>query len=305
MKNTKIFLIAALLGSVLAGCQTEIEIEPVEKPVDNTLWTFTVTAAMNPGTKAMSLDGNTLKAYWEEGEIVGVYLGSTKVGTLSVSQINNGEATSAELSGILSGIDGLTTSDSFFLVFPDKEKLTYLGQDGSSPADESKTMANNFDYALATVDISEINTSTHVITAEGNADFTSLQSIYRLRFKDSDGYFKVNSIAITASQNGLVRTMGPVNDLTASDCGTLTMMPTVSPSDNFYYMAIRNENTSNDDTYSFTVVRSTDNAVFEGTKDIGFSVLKKPAYIRVGVSVTQKTMEPDNANTIDSQVDVL
>lgn len=303
MKNSKIFLIAALLGTVLASCQKEVDVKE-EKPVETKGWSLTVNATMATTTKAMSLSGTELKSYWKADEAVGVYLGSTKLGTLTAGNITN-EGANAVLSGELTTIEGLSINSGIILVFPDKNVLTYLGQDGSAPG-ESTNLATNFDYAIATVAITDINTSTKMVTVGGPADFESLQSIYRLRFKESSTYFNVSSISITSSQNRLVRTMGPVNNLMDSDCGTLTIENTVNSADNYYYMAIRNENTNNDDTYSFTIVRSTDNAVLEGTKPIPADALSAPKYIPVSVSVSQKVMAQAAAtNTISADADVL
>lgn len=305
MKNTKIFLIAALLGSVMAGCQTEIAVEPVEKPVDNTPWTLTVNAAMDPVTKAMSLDGNTLKAYWADKEKVGVYLGGTKLGTIEVAEITNEPYnTEAILTGTLNTIEGLKVNDEIMLLFPDKDEnvWSYLGQDGSAPS-ESGTMAKGYDYATATLTVAGLDNDIKNVVPGGTATFANEQSVYRLRFKDNGTYFNVSSISLVASQNKIVRSRSYVDNAWTSACGVLTMDPTV-PSDNFYYMAIRNENTSENDNYTFTVIRSSDNAVLEGVKAIPAEALAKPSYIPTSVAVTQKTLE-QASGTISNASDVL
>ena len=306
MKNTKVFLIAALLGTVLASCQKEVEVKE-EKPVDaNKGWTLTVKASMEQTTKAMSLNGTELKSYWGENEKVAVYLGTTKLGTLEAGNITNGGA-NAVLSGELDSVAGVDTQTMLTLIFPDVDDftMTYLGQDGSAPSEGSK-LAKNFDYAMAYIHVDGVNTSTNELTVSEAATFQSQQSIYRLRFKENGGsYFNVKTISITASQNMLVRTR--YGGVTPNDCGVLTMDPDPTViSGSFYYMAILNENNSQDDVYTFTVVRSTDNAVLEGTKNIPAGALANPTYIPTGVTVTQKTVEQAAAgNTIDNDTDVL
>jgi len=302
MKNTKIFLIAALLGTVLASCQKEVEIKTDENPVEEQGWTLTVNASMGQDTKAMSLEGTTLKSYWKEGDAVGVYLQGTKLGTITAGNITNGGA-DAVLSGVLTTVAGVSNFTVITLIFPDKDEWTYLGQDGSAPSEDG-TMAKNFDYAMTTATVDVVDTDNKVLTINTNVKFESQQSIYRLRFRDGGSYFNVSSITLNAAQGLLVRThtlesygWNPVN-------GTLTMTPTVTPSDNFYYMAIKNENNANDDVYTFTVVRSSDNAVLEGTKNIPAGALANPSYIPANVIVSQKAMAP-KTETIDDPVEVL
>ena len=302
MKNTKIFLIAALLGTVLASCQKEVEVKTDENPVEEQGWTLTVNASMGQDTKAMSLEGTTLKSYWKEGDAVGVYLQGTKLGTITAGNITNGGA-DAVLSGVLTTVAGVSNFTVITLIFPDKDEWTYLGQDGSAPSEDG-TMAKNFDYAMTTATVDVVDTDNKVLTINTNVKFESQQSIYRLRFKDGGSYFNVSSITLNAAQGLLVCThtlesygWNPVN-------GTLTMTPTVTPSDNFYYMAIKNENNANDDVYTFTVVRSSDNAVLEGTKEIPAGALNKPRYIPTNVIVSQKAMAP-KSTTIDDPVEVL
>ena len=300
MKNTKIFLIAALLGTVLASCQKEVEVTTDEKPVEAQAWKLVVNATMVQDTKAMSLTGNDLKSYWKEGETVGVYIGSTKKGTLTAGEITN-DGANAVLSGELNDLEGVSAQSMLRLVFPDVDVMSYLGQDGSAPS-ESGTMATRYDYAMAYVSIESIDANTNVVTVASNAAFESQQSIYRLRFKDGSNYFQVSSITLSSDNNKLVRSR-PWSGI--SEWGTLTMKPTVTPSDNFYYMAIRNDNTSAEDVYTFTVVRSSDKALFEGAKTIPAAALASPTYIPTSVSVSQKAMAPISSTTIDVDTEVL
>lgn len=306
MKYTKIIFLAALLGTVLASCQKEVDVKPEEQPVVETKgWTLKVNATMDQTTKAMSLSGTELKSYWVENEKVAVYLGTTKLGTLEAGNITNNGA-NAVLSGELDSVTGVDTQTMLTLIFPDVDDftMTYLGQDGSAPSEDSK-LAKNFDYAMAYVSVDDVDSDTNEVTVGSDALFESQQSIYRLRFKTGGSYFNVKSISITDSQNCLVRTR--YGGSTPNDYGVLTMDPDPTViSDYFYYMAILNENTTLDDIYTFTVVRSTDNAVFEGTKTIPAAALAAPTYIPTGVTVSQKTVDQAAASTtITSDAEVL
>lgn len=300
MKYTKLFFLAALLGTVLASCQKEVDVKPEEQPVDKTGWTLTVNATMDSATKAMSLDGTTLKAYWKAGEAVGVYLGGTKLGTLTAGNITD-EGAKAVLSGILDTVEGLTVDSEIMLLFPDKDEWSYVGQDGSAPS-ESGTMATGYDYATSTLTVT--NLVDKKVTVDGSASFTNQQSVYRLKFKVGESIVAVKSIAISADADKLVRTRSYGSSDWESNCGPLTMDP-ATPEANLYYMAIRNDNTSAD-VYSFTVVRNSDNAVLEGTKNIPADALASPQYIPVSVTVSQKTVaQAAPATTITSDAEVL
>ena len=303
MKNTKIFLIAALLGTTLASCQKEASIKPSEdQPEAKAGWTLTVSATKDIDSKAMSWNGTELKAYWKEGEKVGVYFGDSKIGTLTAGSITN-EGQNAVLSGTLDNIDGLSENSSITLLFPDKDEWSYLGQDGSAPSDISK-LATDFDYATAKLTVSSLDTDTKKVTVSSAASFDNQQSVYRLGFKVSGAAVAVKSIFLTARENKLVVSRSFASGAWSSTRGTLSMEPSATPAGNLYFMAIRNENTSDDDSYTFTVVRSSDNAVLEGTKNIPADALKSPMYLPASVTVSQKVMS-QSASEIQQAEDVL
>ena len=302
MKHTKIFLIAALLGTVLASCQKEEEINntPDEQPEALTGWTLKVNATKVVDTKAMSLDGTTLNAYWKNGETVGVYFDGAKIGTLTAGDITNG-GQNAVLSGEMNTIEGLAVNSKIMLLYPDKSEWSYLGQDGTAPT-ESGSM-NGFDYATATLTVSNVNSTTKVITVSSAASFKNQQSVYRFGFKTGGSAFNVKSFSITSSQNKLVRTRTiAAGNEWASSFGSLSMEPTTSES--IYYMAIRNENTAAD-VYTFTVVRGSDNAVLEGTKSIPAGALAAPTFLNATVNVNQKVMASAPSGEIATETDVL
>ncbi len=302
MKTNRLYIFAALLGAVLVGCQKEENFID-EKPTEGKTWTLTVQATKDIDTKAMSLDGTTLKGYWIEGEAVGVYLGGTKLGTLTAGNITN-EGANAVLSGTLDSVEGVTENSELMLLFPDKSEWSYLGQDGTAPS-KSGTMATGFDYATATLTVSGIDGNT--LTVDAAANFVSQQSVYRLRVKDGSDAIAVSYLTVTASKDKLVQSRTYENSDWKSNYGTLTMNVTAEPTDNLYYMAIRNDytNTTEADAYTFFVVRKSDNAVLEGTRDIPAAALASPSYIPVSVSVSQKVMTQAKSGEISTVSDVL
>lgn len=305
MKNNKLIMVAALLGTVLAGCQKEEENKLTPETVTGG-WTLTVNATKGADTKAMSLSGNDLDAYWTEGEQVSVYLGGTKLGTLTAGSIGT-DAHEAVLSGELESVSGITMGSHLMLLFPDKadDQWTYLGQDGSAPS-ANGSMATGFDYASADLEIASVDPENRVISASGSVSFFNQQGIYRLGFKANNANFAVKFFNLVSSQHQLVRTRSFNGNAWESSFGSLTLVPAATPQDNLYYMAVRNDNNSVADSYSFLAVRATDNALLEGTKNIPAAALAAPKFLSATVNMSPKTFAPTaSETTISVATDVL
>ena len=303
MKTYKLYIVAALLGTVLAGCQMkELDFQPVEGPnASAQTWTLTVEAAQ---TKAMSLAGTTLSTYWTAGEKVAVYKADgTKIGTLLATP---GEpSTTATLKGELT-VDGIAAGNTIYLLFPgrDDNLWTYQGQDGSAPS-ESGTMATSFDYATASLTIDTVDDVNHVLTVDSKATFKNQQSVFRFGFKvgGAGEPIAVSSFTVSAAEGKLVRSRAFSAGSWASTFGSVTVEPTTVPG-NLYYTSLRNENTTTAEVLSFSVIRSSDSALLEGTKDVPVEALGDGLYLTANVSVSQKTLAP-SATTISDELEVL
>ena len=333
MKFNKLYLFAALMGTVLAGCQkTEEETQnPVEEPAVEQGWKLTVKARISNDTRAMSVGSVTdaqgthdiVNTYWKAGEKADVYVDNHLLGTLEVESVDNGIAT-------LTGDDIMIKEEETTLVaensvltllFPSREdhSWTYLGQDGSAPSEDG-TMATGFDYSTAALKVTSMNAGT-INTVGYNPDteqedeaptFKPEQSIYRVSFKDKgneNALVSVKSLTISSGQGKLVRnrTLGSTGWATQSeDFGALTLKPTVTPNDGIYWMAIRNESTSDDDdSYTFTIVDNA-NKLFIVDKTIPASVLTNATFISAkNIKVQQKAFAPESSGTISSSTDVL
>lgn len=305
MKNNKIFLIAALLGTTLVACQKEVEIQnPEEKtPAQEKGWTLTVQASKSGDTKAMETDSENekvLNAYWKNGEKVAVYLGGNLLGTIEVTTEDH--VNPATLSGEIS-VTGVAEGSTLTLLFPgrDDDSWTYLGQDGSA-------LPETFDYATASLTVGTKDDVNHTISATGNATFQNEQSIYRFGFKvgGTGDPIAIKSFIMNASQGQLVQSMKyESNAWVKNSYGALTLTPSSTPDDHLYWMALRNDHSGSADSYSFSVVGS-DNALYEGAQSIPANALNgNGKFINAKkISVTQKTMGPNSA-TIDDPNDVL
>ena len=306
MKFNKLYIIVALLGMVLAGCQKAEELAIAEKPAEETadadLWSLTIS---NVPTRAMELSGTNLNVYWKNGEEIAVYFGGTKIGSLTVSGAEKN--VKATLSGSVSKPVGLAVSSELMLLFPgrDDDKWTYEGQDGSAPS-EAGTMATKFDYAVSTLSVTEINDGAHTISASIASGFAQQQSVYRFGFKvgGAGDPIEVKTFTLSSNKNKLVATRTYGASDWESNYGALTVTSGAAPAGNLYYMSIRNENTSEDDTYSFTVVGG-DDALYTGTKVIPTAKLGNSKFLGPSVAVAQKVLAPAPSGTISTVGEVL
>lgn len=302
MKTNRLFLIAALLGTVLAGCQKAEELMPVEKPErtpsTEQYLSMTVQANLGVDSKALELDDDQLKTYWKQGEKVAVYFGGEKIGTLEVT--TETKATPATLSGKIKKVDGFENGSTLLLLSParDDEEWTYLGQDGSAPS-ESGSLATCFDYETATITASNVADNTVTVS---DATFSSEQSMFRLAFKvgDDPAPIAVSSFIVNSGQGKIVRGRTLGDNWTTSqteDYGSLTLTPSTASVGNIYYMAIRNEHTSGADDHLFFSVTGSDKTLYLGSKKIPQSYLGYEKFIGATVKLTQVDFTPKSSTT--------
>lgn len=277
MKKT-ILILAALLGAILwTGCQKieePIEEEPEvvvpEEPVGS--YTLTVEATKGAGTKALSLDGSTLNAYWSTGEKVAVYLSGTYKGLLTAT-VNPSDNTKAQLTGTLESIEGVVANAVLTLLFP-RSEWDYTGQNGAEPSADGD-LATKYDYAEATVTVATVDNTNLTITTTGGADFANQQSMYRFGFKvgGEGAQIAIKGFTVSSTNNALVRTrtwggsdwIDVPGSLSVEVAGGTLTLP---------YASLRNTRvgSGNGDTYSFSVIGD-DDALYLGSKDIPSSVM--------------------------------
>lgn len=307
MKNNKLYLIAALLGTVLAGCQiVEPEIVSTQDPETvveqpQVKYSFTLTASKSADTKALYLDGGNLNAYWKSTEKVKVYKaddGSTCIGTLDVAPGDGEKPTNATLSGEIN-IAGLAKDQELLLLIP-RESWNYSGQDGTLAGIEA-----NYDYATAIVTISSVDDVNNTVSAS-DATFENQQSIYKFAFSTGS---PLSVKSFTVSSPNLVQTHSWSGSAWVDAAGPISLTVAGGSSLAEVYVSLRNTNagSSIDDAYAFSVVGE-DNALYEGTKVIPGTVIEsygKGKYLGTTVAVSQKALAPAGSGTIDSELLVL
>lgn len=266
MKNNKLYIIAALLGVALVGCEKEELYSPNDNPEART-WKLVVQATKDVDSKALTVSENNLDAYWELEETVNVFYNGDVIGDLAVTAVSReGNVDVATLSGRISIPDGLSEGSKLYLLFPgrDDEEWNYLNQDGLT-----STIASQFDYASAELTVASLDSVNEVVEIQtGRASFTNEQSVYRLKFKVNNAAIHVESIVLTSAEDKLVSERTCSEGTWTSSYGALYMDPVSAPADDYYYMAIRNENDGPTNNYTFSAVGTSDNAYYEGTKSI-------------------------------------
>lgn len=301
MKTRHLIILLAL-----AACQPveiEFKIRPQEdgleqqNPADS-LATLTLEASKGADqgdtggqTKALDLVSGTpdrLDAYWKNTERVPVFKGDEMLGMLFVAPAEGVKPTSATLSGAITTTD-LHENDNLMLMIP-RDSWDYTGQPGTLASIET-----NYDYAVAAVTVDTIDGS--LITTTTGASFANQQSIYRFGFKVGGEYIDPKEFQVSASGGQLVQSVSYEGGAWTPLFGPLTVTPASAPGDHFYYVAIRNDHTS-DDTYTFTITGS-DDALYMASKAIPGSVLDAPGkFISAkNITATQPRFSPSAATT--------
>ena len=244
--------------------QQEIPQEQHSRPMAS----LTMTASKGEDeTKALSLDDNTLSAYWKSTERVQVYNASgANIGSLDVTPGEGEQPKSATLSGSID-VTGLQVGNFLALRIP-RDKWSYSGQKGLLTGEDS--IEQEYDYATAKVEISAIG-ETSVETSSA-AHFENAQSIYRFGFVAGGNPLQVKLFVIGSFNNKIVREI----EQGVTSHGALKLLPAAS-TDKLLYLSLRNESVSPEssgDTYRFMVVDSKQ-AAYLGTKAIPASVMDR------------------------------
>ena len=207
-----IYLLAALF-LVATACTKEdsvLDSSAVEKeqPVNNT-YTMTVDASLGEDvatTRALSLDGTTLKSTWEVNDEVTVY-NETQSADLGGTLKAQSAGASTTLSGTLSGT--IENGDVLTLKF---RSPNYASQNGTLAY-----IAANCDYAKADVTVSSVDGGN--VTTTGAAHFANQQAIVKFTLLDkgnSDAPLdETTKLAITIGSNSytITPTSAPKNEL--------------------------------------------------------------------------------------------
>ena len=147
--------------------------EVPEQTETNHSYTLTVNASKGEeGTRALSIDGNDIKATWAVGDVVTVYNASgTELGELTAQNGGANTTLTAELTTAPELNDELT--------------LKYLSPDYNSQEGTLASIAEKCDYATATVTVNSVTEEGAISTTD--AAFVNQQAIVKFTLKDKNG----------------------------------------------------------------------------------------------------------------------
>lgn len=281
-----ILILAALLGAFIwTGCQPLDDEQTLsERQPQTGSFTLCVNATKGADTKALTVTGTNLKPHWDGTETVCVYKKGvdTPIGTMTVTpQGNSTYKTSAKLSGTITC--DLRVNDELTLVILPGGAWNYTGQTGNPSS------LSDYDYATARVIVKAIE-GTQVSTV-ADATFVNEQSVYRFQF--TNGYtFSVKEFTVASDHNALAQTRSWNGSGWTSRYGYLTVQP-ASATNEYLYLAIRNENTTEDDILSFYVINSA-NILFTGNRTVSSAKLGNGRYLSTSssVSLSEFTLYP-------------
>ena len=293
------FLIFSLV--LLAACQQverdyDYQNTTVEGNRSSDSACLTVKAIKMVDTKALDLinvnDKDRLNAYWKNEETVNVFRNGTCIGALTVVPAAGDKPRIATLTGPLA-VSGLQEGNVLTLLIPGRadEKWDYTGQNGVLTG--ASSIEDSFDYATATVTIDKIVGTT--VTTTADAQFENQQSIYRLDFNKSVKWFSVSS-----NRNKLV-TSRSYSDGWTSAYGVLSV--SLASAASSPYLSLRNENTTEADTYTF-FVRDYNNNLLTGTKEIPADKLGNGQFLAPGIDLSAYSVPTQASGNISNTQDI-
>ncbi|MBO6096036.1 MAG: hypothetical protein J6P56_01820 [Bacteroidales bacterium] len=300
-------IIIPVLAVLFSACAKEPipapeeKTDPVEEKRTTTTevpYTFSILASRSEeGTKALELVPGTpdhINTYWAGNEKVKVYKDGTPLGMLDTFPEEGEKPSRATLSGSFI-TSGLAENDELALLIP-RETWDYTGQTGVLTG--SGNVEGLYAYAMATVTITAIAGNAVTTT---NASFHNLQSIYRFGFKRGGSYIDPKAFTVSAAGGKLVQSMSWGGSDWAVTYGSLTVNAASAPADHFFYVSIRNDQTT-EDTYNF-VLTGDDDALYVASKVIPASVLDVTGkFISAKtITATQPDFSPSSGEITDSQ----
>ena len=245
--------LAALLMAVaaLAACSNEdvsVNEQLVVNPTETAPKTYTMTiqATKSSGddaatTRGLYFNGTALNVKWYEGEVVEVYQGVEKKGTLTAAASSNGTTT---LTGEVSTLSEYSDI-AFYLHSVNRDYRNQKGVLLKPETGEDNSIETNYDFAQCSVAYNDITIDGTTISIPGGIALQSYQSIVKFTLTDKDGNaLNATKLTIEETHSCILR----YYNITQSggfldDYDNLVITPT--PATNVVYAAINVDNEDN------------------------------------------------------------
>ena len=268
--RTLTVLIIAL--AALTACSSDNEIlndQPVNPTAPKT-YTMIVQATKgdDAATRGLSLDGKTLNVTWNEGEVVEVYQGAEKKGTLTAAASKNGSTT---LTGKVSGLTEEEGNITFYLHSVNRD---YRNQTGVllKPAEGTdNSIETNYDFAQCSVAYNDITIDGTTISIPGGIALQSYQSIVKFTLTDKDGNaLNATKLTIEETQNRILQyyRINPATGSFIDDYDNLDITPATAT--NVVYAAINVDNEDNGERAFFLTAEANGKTYVYGPKKATF-----------------------------------
>ena len=203
--------LAALLiaSATFAACSSSddniIEEQPVNPTAPKT-YTMTIQATKSSGdgaaaTRGLYFNGTALNVKWYDGEVVEVYQGVEKKGTLTAAASNNGSTT---LTGEVSGLTEEEGNITFYLHSNDRDYSEQTGVLLKPETGTDNSIETNYDFAQCSVAYNDITINGTTISIPGGIALESYQSIVKFILQDKDGNaLNATKLTIDETQNNI------------------------------------------------------------------------------------------------------
>ena len=203
MKKISLLIAAIFAGALLFSCQSELGTDAANPAVREYSIAINATKALDTKALALSSDGKSLSATWEDGEQVAVCKIDDR-GDLTEVLGMLAPSTFGSASTVLTGsilLDGVSAGDKLFLQYPYKVvqdpasgKLwldgRYSGQDG-----DLNTVSKEFAYATCGVDITSLEGDALSTT---KAEFFNRQAIVKFSLQYESAALQAFKLRICA-----------------------------------------------------------------------------------------------------------
>lgn len=206
-------------------------------------WRVSINAGPDAGTRAVSVggnDGQTLYTNWDNGDLVRVVRGGTKLEQLS-ADVSEGNSAYAKLTGTLTG--SFSVGDALSLYYHEGD-LDYTGQNGTV-----NSVSASYCFMEAVSNVTEVDTGGGFLKLS-DAAFSHRQAYFQLRFTDNNNApVQLEGLSVYADGGKLVKSKPLGGAATYASSGEPLSITTVNSTDQLFF-ALRDENgTSN--TYHF------------------------------------------------------
>lgn len=204
--------LAALLMAVaaLAACSSD-DNSVIDQPANPTetapkTYTMTIQATKSSGddaatTRGLYFNGTALNVKWYDGEVVEVYQGVKKKGTLTATASSNGSTT---LTGEVSGLTEEEGNITFYLHSNDRDYSEQTGVLLKPETGTDNSIETKYDFAQCSVAYNDITIDGTTISIPGGIALESYQSIVKFILQDKDGNaLNATKLTIDETQNNI------------------------------------------------------------------------------------------------------